>query len=49
MNKPQAPPKRFNLYHLYCDDEKNNHLPEQHLADIRKVLLMIYQKKYDSK
>lgn len=48
MNKPQAPPKRFNLYYLYCDDETHNHLPEQHLAEMRKALLLVYQKQYGS-
>lgn len=46
MNKSPAPPKRFNLYYLYCDDEKHNHLPEQRLVEMRKALLQVYQKKY---
>ena len=46
MKNPIASPKRFNLYYLYCDDEKHNVMPEQRLADIQKALLAIYQKKY---
>ena len=48
MCNQHPPPKRFNLYYLYCDDEKHNHLPEQRLAEMRKALLQIYQKKYGS-
>ena len=48
MNKSQAPPKRFNLYYLYCDDETQNHMSEQRLAEMRKTLLQVYQKKYGS-
>ena len=48
MCHPTTPQKRFNLYYLYCDDEDQNHMPEQRLAEMRKALLMVYQKKYGS-
>ena len=46
MNNTTPSQKRFNLYYLYCDDEKCNAMPEQRLADMQKALLAIYQKKY---